>query len=74
MNYSSNLKNNAHNLLNELYQPQNLDSELLDYSDSSSLVDDSPAEHNNSDSNNRTHDTMKESVLHDEEAHPISQK
>jgi hypothetical protein len=66
-------QNNDRNILNELYQPQNLDSDLLDYSDSSSLIEDSPAE-NHSNSNNKTHDTLKGTGEQDQVAHSISNK
>ena len=66
-------QNNERNILNELYQPQNLDDELLDSSDSSSLVDNSPIQ-KYSNSINKTHDTLKGTDLQDLEAHSIDDK
>jgi hypothetical protein len=49
-----------------LFQPRNIDLDLLDWSESSSLIEDSPAGYH---SGNKTHDTMKEVPMRVETFH-----
>jgi len=51
------------------YLPENLESELIDYSNSSSLLEESPADNN---SINKTHDTLKGTPFQDLEARSIN--